>query len=251
MGRRRRRYRRGYPIAILVAFTEWRVRFWCKYRYTTKPMGLLKRERKAKNFGEKDHYHFHEAIIDVLRPKIREGLKSIILINPPKTEFNELFLDHVNNHHMWLKQSKDKTQVRFGIIEGRADDFKQLNYLLEQPEFNEVLLQTFDSETGKILERFEKLLSLGEDEVRIGYGLRECEAEIYQKWVPGTLKPDYLLVTKKCLNTHPAKQRIHRLIQIAKNKGVKTRVLDKELDAADRINQFGGLVCFSEVAPQD
>jgi stalled ribosome rescue protein Dom34 len=54
-----------------------------------------------------------------------------------------------------------------------------------------------------------------------------------------------LLLTDMYLAKSRQKQRIHRLLQIAKNKKIKTKVIDAETSAGCRITQFGGLVFFA------
>ena len=57
---------------------------------------------------------------------------------------------------------------------------------------------------------------------------------------------EYLLLTDKYLTESRQKNRIHRLLQIAKNKKIKTSVINAETSAGSRITQFGGLVFFTK-----
>ena len=59
-------------------------------------------------------------------------------------------------------------------------------------------------------------------------------------------KVGYLLLTDKYLMNSKQKSRIHRLLQISQNKKVKTRVINAETSAGNRIIQFGGIVFFNK-----
>ena len=56
----------------------------------------------------------------------------------------------------------------------------------------------------------------------------------------------YLLLTNKYLAQSHQKSRIHRLMQIAQNKKIQTKVINAETSAGSRITQFGGIVFFTK-----
>lgn len=56
-------------------------------------------------------------------------------------------------------------------------------------------------------------------------------------------KPEYLLLTDKYLENFKYKNQLNRLLQIAENKNIITRVVSSELPAGKRLTQLGGLVC--------
>jgi len=60
---------------------------------------------------------------------------------------------------------------------------------------------------------------------------------------PGEPEPDYLLLTDMYLAKTRQKNRLHRLMQIAANRNVKTRIVNGESPAGKRITQLGGLIC--------
>jgi len=53
--------------------------------------------------------------------------------------------------------------------------------------------------------------------------------------------PDYILITEDFRLKH--RRRINRLLQVAANKDVKTRIIKSDTPEATRITQLGGLVC--------
>jgi stalled ribosome rescue protein Dom34 len=76
------------------------------------------------------------------------------------------------------------------------------------------------------------------------YSLEETENLIFGRQKSGRPKPEYLMLTDKYLSDSCEKKRIHRLMQIAKNRNVKTRIVRAESTAGLRLTQLGGIVCF-------
>jgi stalled ribosome rescue protein Dom34 len=91
----------------------------------------------------------------------------------------------------------------------------------------------------------EKHLQASNTSSAVLYSLREIEDLVLGQWKQGKPKPEYLLLTNKYLSNSSEKNRINRLVQVAKNKNVKTRIVDAETAAGIRITQLGGLVCFT------
>jgi stalled ribosome rescue protein Dom34 len=80
--------------------------------------------------------------------------------------------------------------------------------------------------------------------------LVDIEALIYgrgKKDKSAAEKLDFLIVTEDFINSHN-KHRIHRLIQIANNKGIITKTISIESPSADRFNQFGGILAFKKTS---
>ncbi len=109
-------YRRGYPVAVL----SWnRTRTRCTMadfqpsRQTPTKYTLKRRQKRLKAI-----YNFHELIINALRPILKEGVRSIIVASPPRTNFAQEFLNHLKGHHTWLFQGANKTT--FSLITGSA-----------------------------------------------------------------------------------------------------------------------------------
>ncbi|MCK4477968.1 hypothetical protein KAU88_05520, partial [Candidatus Bathyarchaeota archaeon] len=82
------------------------------------------------------------------------------------------------------------------------------------------------------------------------YTLREIEDMIYGPKGQNNLRMSHLLLTDQYLASSKEKDRVHRLLQISKNRKVKTRVVNAETSAGKRISQFGGIVFFTMSASQ-
>ena len=69
------------------------------------------------------------------------------------------------------------------------------------------------------------------------FTLKEVENAVYG----GEESPEYVLVTEVFRSRN--RRRVDRLLQVAGNKGVRTRIVRADTSAGVRMTQFGGLVC--------
>ena len=88
------------------------------------------------------------------------------------------------------------------------------------------------------------LNSPNQDKVAL-YSLMEIEDLILGPQKHSKLTAEYLMLTDEYLSNSHEKNRIHRLMQIATNRNVKTRIVDAESTAGLRLNQLGGMVCLA------
>jgi stalled ribosome rescue protein Dom34 len=246
---RRRKKKRGYSLAILVGFDQQIIHFWKLYSQRFKLYKRLTLPKKWKNCDDKQHYHYHEDIIDVLRPLIHEGVKSILLADLPDNDFTDRFLEHITKHHRWLIRSKRKNQVSFGQIKGKASSFKEVRWLLDQEKTQKILKSITLREGDLLIAQLEKTVNTEKKKQKVFYGLKELETLIYmggKKDDSASKKVDYLIMTDNYLNEHKQKGRIYRLKQIAENKGINTKILPEESHAGARIQEFGGILAFKK-----
>ena len=78
------------------------------------------------------------------------------------------------------------------------------------------------------------------------FSLQEAENFILYTQAEGKPKPEYLMLTDEYLSKSRQKYRVQRLMQVAANKGVKTRVISAESTAGKRLTQLGGIVCLAK-----
>ncbi len=89
--------------------------------------------------------------------------------------------------------------------------------------FKQLISETTAEETENLLEILEKRLNATDNLVL--FSLQEAEHFIFDTQVEGKPKPEYLMLTDEYLSKSRQKYRVQRLMQIAANKGVKTRVI--------------------------
>jgi len=238
------RHKRGYPVAVLIGFEEKHAVLWRVFSKTVKPYTTVELYRKR--IDKKHLYIFHEAVVDALRPMLKEGTRSIVVTAPMKTNYTREFLDHIQKHHAWLVQSRGPNTATFGELIGSANQPHEVSDLVKTEEFRKVISKTTLGDANRILCMLEKRLNTVGDAAGVLYSLKEIEKLVYSQWKRDDPKPEYLLLTDRYLEDHKGKNRIHRLLQISKNKNIKTRVVKAETLMGNRLSQFGGLVFFTE-----
>ena len=233
----RKSYKRGYPVAVLVGIEQNHVALWQVFSQVAKHQENI--SLKGDRSDSKAVYNFHESIINALRPILKEGIRSIIVASPPKTDYAQQFLNHIKGHHNWLNQGSSKAV--FSPVTGSASTPSQVASLTQTSMFKQLISDTTAEESENLLETLEKRLN--ETDNLVLFSLQEAEHFIFETQAEGKPKPEYLMLSDEYLSTSRQKYRIQRLMQVAANKGVKTRVISAESTAGKRVTQLGGLVC--------
>jgi stalled ribosome rescue protein Dom34 len=237
------KYKRGYPVAILISLEEKRAVLWKLFSKVAKPENTIRINGPRNN--TKDLYSFHETIVNAMRPTLREGVHSVILASQSRTNHAQEFLNHIRNHHTWLTQGPNKTS--FSTITGSASTPPQVAALTRSTEFHQIISETTAEETENLIEILEKHLNTVDQNSTVLFSLEEAENLILKWHKPSRPKPEYLLLTDQYLAGSRQKNRLHRLMQIAKNKRVKTRIITAESPAGKRLTQLSGIVCLTRV----
>jgi stalled ribosome rescue protein Dom34 len=235
------RYKRGYPMAILIGLEENCAAVWKVFSEVIKPEKTLHLEGTRNNANAL--YNYHESIINALRPMLKEGVRSIILASLARTSYSQEFLDHVHAHHPWLTQGLSKAV--FSNITGAASTLSQVAALARTLSFHQLISQTASEETENLIDLLERRLSISSSNT-VFFSLEEAENLILNNHRASKAKPEFLLLTDKYLADSRQRNRLHRLMQIAANKKVNTRIVNSESSAGKRITQLGGIVCLTE-----
>jgi len=241
--KRKRRYRRGYPVAVLVGFEDDHAVLWRIFSHVVKLS--LRLELDGKRTDERVLYNFHESVVSALKPVLKEGVRSVVVTAPMKTTYAANFLDHVRKHHRYLIQSKSPNRANFAELIGSADDHIKVAELVKTKEFTNLIVETTSEEADQVVNSLDKHLYGNSNNSVVLYSLKEIEDIIYDRGKRNEFGTAYLLLTDQYLADSKEKSRIHRLLQISKNKKVKTRIVNAETPAGNRISQFGGIIFFS------
>ena len=102
-------YKRGYPVAVLVGIEQDHAALWHIFSQVAKQQQTIPLNGDRKD--QKAIYNFHETIINAIRPVLKEGVRSIIVASPPRTNYALEFLIHVKAHHAWLLQGTNKASI--------------------------------------------------------------------------------------------------------------------------------------------
>ena len=233
--------KRGYAVAILVGFDEKNAFVWRIYSKVAKLETTVSFEGTRTN--PKNTYSFHEALINSLRDILKEGVRSIILVSPPRTTYAQMFTAHIASHHAWLTQGR--TKVTLAEMAGLASRNEDVAFLARKPEFHRIIQETTAEETENLLQLLEKHLNSPSKSDVVVYSLEDVEYVVNYS-TEGKTKPEFLMITDKFLANSRQKGRLNRLIQIAAAQRIKTRVVNSDLPAGKKLAQLGGIVLIAK-----
>jgi len=245
----KKRQKRGFLTALLIGFDEKTIHFWKVYSHSLREYKTIKLPRKWKYLDDKQRYNLLEEMVNIIRPVIKEGLKSVLLVDSDKKEYSTSFLDHVNKHHKWLLTGYNCVSI--GEIDGVANSLESANFLISREESKLIMDETITDELREIVRRIDKLIHTGDPEKLMLYSLEEIEAIVYEggkKDKSAAEKLDLMIITASYIEKQVNKSRIYRLLQIARNKGIKTKIISIESQFTDRFNQFGGLLALRKAS---
>jgi stalled ribosome rescue protein Dom34 len=194
----------------------------------------------------KTPYNFYEEIINAIRPTLKEGVRSIILVASPRNNSTQEIINHIQEHHKWL--NKGPNRVTISKIVDLASTPSQLLALAQTEKLRKIVSDTTSEETENLIEILEKRLIIDDKKNFVLFSIDEIEDSILKRHKPGRPRPDYLMLTNRYLDETHDKNRLHRLMQIATNKKVKTRIIDVESPAGNRLTQLGGIVCLAKIS---
>ncbi len=190
-------------------------------------------------------YDFNESIVNALRPAFKEGVRSIVLAAPAKTDYAKNFLDHIRKHHAWLAR-EGANAATFGELIGSAGRPHEVHELVRTKAFREMIGETRSRDAENISAVLEKSLGSDESETVVWYSLEQIEDLVYGRQEHNSLRAEHVVLTDKYLARTKNRGRVLRLLQISKNNGIKTTIVNAETRAGIRLSQLGGLVCFAK-----
>jgi stalled ribosome rescue protein Dom34 len=246
--KRKRGYKRGYSVALLVGLEDNRAVLWQIFSYVAKP--YVTTNLDGKRTDNRALYNFHESIVNALRPALNEGARSIVVASPMKTTYAADFLNHVRKHHAHLIQSKNPERTTFATLIGSADQPHRVAELVKTKEFLELIAETTSHETDQIIHALNKNLYNINGNLAALFSLKEIEDKVYDLEKDDNFRTDYLVLTEKYLSNAQDKNRVQRLLQIARNMKIETKIVKAETPAGKRISQFGGIVLFTKATAQ-
>ena len=210
-------------MAVLIALDSRKTTI---YRVYSEAAKLHERLPVADRRGEKEAYAHNEAVVNELRPLLREGVSSIV-VSSQKTEYTNQFMDHLKKHHRWLiENSSIKTLV------GSAETDASAHELIRGDLFKESLRSAVEDEEKSLLELLETHLTQGETV----YTIREAR-DLF-----ASHRLQYIIVTETFYEARRGNPQFQSLLQLAQNAGVKARITKDEGLLGARVRQLGGMV---------
>ncbi len=227
----RKRRRRGYPVAVLVGLENKRAIFWNVFSNSVKA-GEVKK-------WVDNEYNFFEALVDELRPSIKQGVKTVLLASKDKKKYDG-FIGHIEKHQGWMLKGYELNRVSFQYVEGSARDVDAVMELVNASGFSDKIRQAGEGDMRLVMSVLEKRLSSKDGIETLMFSLDEAEDAVY-----GGKDVEYIITSQTFQERH--RRRVQRLFQVAENKGVKTRVLPPDSPHIGRVAQFGGLICLLRI----
>jgi len=250
MGKPKRKTKRGYPVGVIVGFEPMGAVIWKIFSERPVLAERVNLGRKFKNTGRNQLYTFYEDLIRALRPLLNAGLRSILLLTPPKTTYARSFLDHIKHHHRWLLREKNIHSATFRELIGSATTKDDVSVFMQSEEYREAVGSATSAEADQLIYQMEARLN-DLDSGLVLFSLKDIEKLVFaggtrkKKFKPLKLLPEYILLTADYLEFSQQKSRIQRLLQIARNRDIKTKIIeDDESSSGMRVTQLGGIVCF-------
>jgi len=228
---RKRRRRRGYPVAVLIGLENKRSIFWNVFSNSVKA-GVVKT-------WVDNEYNFFESMVDELRPSIKQGIKTVLLASEDKKKYDG-FIGHIEKHQGWMLKGYELNRVSFQFVEGSAKDVDAVMELVSASGFNDKIREAGEGDMKLVMSVLEKRLSSRAGIETLMFSLEEAEDAVY-----GGTAVEYILTSQRFQERH--RRRVQRLFQVAENKGVKTRVLPPNSPYIGRVAQFGGLICLLRI----
>ena len=225
-----RRRTRGYPIAVLIGLENTRAIIWNIYSRSIKPDTTIQRES--------NQYNYYEAVIDNLRPKVKQGVKTVVIASPDTKNY-DTFREHIEKHQRWLIAGYELNRVTLSYIEGSALDIDAVMMLVEKSGLKRTIDLASRADIKRVMDVLEKRLGTPEGIDTLRFTLSEVEDEVYEPHGSA----EYVLITTDFQQNH--RRKTQRLLQIAQNKGIKTMLVEAETSMGARLTQFGGIICMT------
>ena len=233
MARRRGGYRRGYPVAVLIGFDGNRAVLWRVFSQVVKPHSTIKAPRGSK----RELYNFHEAVVNSLRPILKEGVGSVVVAAPSRTSYVKEFLDHIAKHQPWMTRGTGSATIT-GIV-ASATTLDEVSALVRTGEVQRAIGTSAEGEADRIKSLLESRLAQ-DDASPILYSLFEIEEMTFDQRVNGRPEPEHLILTDRFLAAH--RRRAQRLMEAARSRGARAHVVGVKTAAGQRVEQLGGMV---------
>lgn len=227
----RKRRRRGYPVAVMIGLENKKAMFWNVYSNSVK-QGPVK-------VWTANEYNFFEGMVDELRPSIKQGVKTVLLASEDKKKYDG-FMGHIQKHQGWMLKGYELNRVSFQFIEGSAKDIDSVTELVNASGFKESIREAGEGDMQLVIGVLEKRLASRDGIETLRFSLEEVEDVVYNK-----IDAECILVSQKFQQQH--RRRVQRLLQVAENNGVKTRIIPPDSKYIGRVAQFGGMICLLRI----
>lgn len=118
-------------------------------------------------------------------------------------------------------------------------------YLKTQDHFKDIVDDTSNREGLLILAELTRIINKNEKFSKVLYTWREIDHELKLiKKNTNLPKPKYITLTEEYLKNPKNRIKTHRILQIARNLEIKTKIVSSESEAGIIVEKFGGMVYY-------
>ncbi len=245
---RKRRQRRGYPVALLLGLEEKRAVTWNVYSESIKPLVTLRMGPGGSKGTSNPGFRFFEDIITRLKQSFSTGVKTLVIASFKErgkgSNVADDFMAHLKKHHGYLFKGKDGA-LQVSMVQGNAIDVESALALAKGDAFQAITTGTVSREATNIVEYLDATINNPNTDVELYYTLDENERLLQElKEDEGSI-PDYVLMTDEYYNKHKSDPTFQRVLALVKRTRTRSRVIQSVTEAGERIAQLGGLACIA------
>ncbi len=243
---------RGLYQSVVLVFHPQTCQIWHQYTGKIEKMGSLSFTKAIHNASDIERQKYMEDLVNLLRPELRQGHRSIIFISPASLQIADLFQVHIARHHRWINAPDHPFSGIFRFIDAEPQSSDDIFQLIMATEFQTAIQAVTIAETDRILTVLEERLHQHEESM-VFVGLEENERLVYaggtkaKKFRPLKLIPEYVLLTESFYNHPTSRNRVHRLLQIAQNRGLSVRIIPDDAPLGTRLTTIGGMASFVQI----
>jgi stalled ribosome rescue protein Dom34 len=225
-----------------VGLDSHRAALWIVHSQSIKQHGSIDWPRDRDGGSEGDRYNFFNAIIAALKSVFSSGVGSLVVASTGSgSSPADAFIAHIRKHHAYLVRA-----IRMESITADATTANAVRDLVKTQAFQAVAADVIEQESDSITQLLDARLSDDTGRISILYSLEEMDRFFRNFSKAGSASvgvPEHILMTDKFWTAQKNDPRLQRITDLARNAGVKIRVLREDSSAGARVTQLGGLVC--------
>jgi stalled ribosome rescue protein Dom34 len=192
----------------------------------------------SRNAGAR--YNFYNAVIASLKSVFATGVQSLVVTSSDSSHA-DAFISHIRKHHAYLVRT-----IHVASVVGDAGTANAVRALVKTSAFQLAATDVIDQESEDVVRMLDARLYDGTGRFEVLFSLEEIERFLKESSKvehAAVGHPEYVLMTDAFWASQKGNPRLQRVLDLARNAAVKTRVLRSDSKAGTHVAQLGGLVC--------
>jgi hypothetical protein len=143
-----------------------------------------------------------------------------------------------------LTNEDSQNAIHFASYEIDRSTQEEILYYTKSEAFQAAVQNLLDKAVNTIGFSLEKRINMVNLEKHILYTLEDIEARFRDKISIQKKPPEAIILTTTYFEAHKQISLLQWLIQTAKNRKIKVQIINAETPVGQRVEQFGGIICF-------